>query len=80
MFKIAGKSMDIIGPKSLLSGQETEVIFRDSAQLYTQGESMDTLRLYIALAGLQHAGVSCANYINTYYFFKARLLIIFYFD
>ncbi|XP_011201063.2 complex I assembly factor ACAD9, mitochondrial [Bactrocera dorsalis] len=56
LFKIAGKSMDIIGPKSLISGQETEVLFRDSAQLYTQGESVDTLRLYIALAGLQHAG------------------------
>lgn len=56
LFKIAGKCMDIIGPKSLLSGQETEVLFRDAAQLYTHGESMDTLRLYIALAGLQHAG------------------------
>ncbi|CAD7013371.1 unnamed protein product [Ceratitis capitata] len=53
---IAGKCMDIIGPKSLLSGLETEVLFRDAAQLYTQGESMDTMRLYIALTGLQHAG------------------------
>ncbi|XP_054739924.1 complex I assembly factor ACAD9, mitochondrial [Anastrepha obliqua] len=56
LFKIAAKSMDIIGPKSLLSGRETEVLFRDAAQLYTQGETMDTLRLYIALTGLQHAG------------------------
>lgn len=51
--------MDIIGPKSLLSGQETEVRFRDAAQLYTQGESLDALLLYIAIAGLKHAGVSC---------------------
>ncbi|XP_017485576.1 PREDICTED: acyl-CoA dehydrogenase family member 9, mitochondrial [Rhagoletis zephyria] len=64
LFKIASKSMDIIGPKSLLSGQATEVLFRDAAQLYTQGESMDTLRLFIALIGLQHAGTLLSDTVR----------------
>ncbi|XP_067632098.1 complex I assembly factor ACAD9, mitochondrial [Eurosta solidaginis] len=64
LFKIATKCMDCIGPKSLLSGQDTDVLFRDAAQLYTQNESMDTLRLYIALIGLQHGGPILADVVR----------------
>lgn len=47
-----------MGPKSLHSGQISETYFRNAAQLYTLGESVDNLSIYIALTGLQHAGVS----------------------
>ncbi|XP_065369422.1 complex I assembly factor ACAD9, mitochondrial [Calliphora vicina] len=56
LFNICTTSLDIIGPKSLHAGQITETYFRNAAQLYTLGESIDNLSIYIALSGLQHAG------------------------
>ncbi|TMW54527.1 hypothetical protein DOY81_000321 [Sarcophaga bullata] len=56
LYNICTTALDIIGPKSLHDGQLTENYFRNAAQLYTLGESIDGLSTYIALAGLQHAG------------------------
>lgn len=58
MYNICTTALDIVGPKSLHAGQTTEMYFRNAAQLYTLGESIDNLSIYIALTGLQHAGVS----------------------
>ncbi|KAM7345101.1 acyl-CoA dehydrogenase family member enigma [Cochliomyia hominivorax] len=56
LYSICTTALDIVGPKSLHAGQTTEINFRNAAQLYTLGESIDNLSIYIALTGLQHAG------------------------
>lgn len=56
LFENSSKSIDVIGPKSLVSGQPTEIAFRNALQLYTQSEPLESLRMYISLSGLQHAG------------------------
>ncbi|XP_017069504.1 complex I assembly factor ACAD9, mitochondrial [Drosophila eugracilis] len=58
LYEIASQNLGLVGPKSLLSGEATEQGLRDAAQLCTQGESLDTLGMFIALTGLQHAGQS----------------------
>ncbi|KAH8250826.1 hypothetical protein KR038_001455 [Drosophila bunnanda] len=56
LYEIATLNLGLVGPKSLLSGEATELGLRDAAQLCTQGESLDTLGMFIALTGLQYAG------------------------
>ncbi|KAH8372616.1 hypothetical protein KR009_001036 [Drosophila setifemur] len=56
LYQIASLKLGLVGPKSLLSGQTSELGLRNAAQLCTQGESLDTLGMFIALSGLQHAG------------------------
>lgn len=56
LLNICITSLSMIGPKSLHSGQTSETYFRNAAQLYTLGESIDNLSIYIALTGLQYAG------------------------
>lgn len=69
--------MDIIGPKSLHAGQLIENYFRNATQLYTLGESIDGLSTYIALAGLQHAGVNLKCNLNNLNFYIFWVFIIF---
>ena len=57
LWMIACSGMEFMGPKYLQSGQPGELHLRNAAQLYTQSESLESLRLFIALTGLQHAGV-----------------------
>ncbi|XP_037824954.1 complex I assembly factor ACAD9, mitochondrial [Lucilia sericata] len=64
LFNICTTSLDIIGPKCLHAGQKTETYFRNAAQLYTLGESIDNLSIYIALTGLQHAGTLMGDNIR----------------
>ncbi|KAH8290756.1 hypothetical protein KR054_005636 [Drosophila jambulina] len=56
LFEIASQNLGLVGPKSLLQGEPTELGLRNAAQLCTQGESLDTLGMFIALTGLQYAG------------------------
>ncbi|XP_034111451.1 complex I assembly factor ACAD9, mitochondrial [Drosophila albomicans] len=56
LYTIASQSLTLLGPQSLHRGQFWEQGLRDAAQLCTQGESLSTLSLFIALTGLQHAG------------------------
>lgn len=58
LYAISTQNLSLLGPASLHSGQPAELALRDSAQLWTQGESLTTLSMFIALSGLQHAGVS----------------------
>ncbi|EDW01357.1 complex I assembly factor ACAD9, mitochondrial [Drosophila grimshawi] len=53
---IATQSLGLLGPRSLHQGEPAEMALRDTAQLCTQGESLSTLSMFIALTGLQHAG------------------------
>lgn len=58
LYGIATQNLSLLGPRCLHSGQPSELGLRDAAQLCTQGESLSTLSMFIALTGLQHAGVS----------------------
>lgn len=58
LYGIATQNLSLLGPRCLHSGQPAELGLRDAAQLCTQGESLSTLSMFIALTGLQHAGVS----------------------
>lgn len=58
LYAISSQNLSLLGPASLHSGQPAELVLRDTAQLCTQGESLTTLSMFIALTGLQHAGVS----------------------
>jgi acyl-CoA dehydrogenase family member 9 len=46
------------GPGSLLADNPIVENFRNVVQLLAQGETLDSLKVFIALSGLQHAGVS----------------------
>lgn len=58
LWETATKSMLFKGPATLISREKSERYFRDSAQLVTQGESLDSIKMFIGLVGLQHSGVS----------------------
>uniref|UniRef100_T1H6V0 Uncharacterized protein n=1 Tax=Megaselia scalaris TaxID=36166 RepID=T1H6V0_MEGSC len=67
MFKIARAALDFMGPKALLKGEPSEEFLRNAAELYTLGEPIETLKSFIALTGLQHAGVCMSDDV-----FKSR--------
>ncbi|KAH8297233.1 hypothetical protein KR044_007665 [Drosophila immigrans] len=56
LYALASQTLALLGPQSLHRGEFWERGLRDAAQLCTQGESLSTLSLFIALTGLQHAG------------------------
>lgn len=56
--------MNFMGADVLVSGNNVEKHIRDAIQLHAHGESLDNLRLYIGLAGLQHAGVERLAFSN----------------
>lgn len=56
--RAASMPLQTLGPKALISGQTTEEFFRDAAHLTTLGETLDAVKLYIGLSGLQHAGLA----------------------
>ncbi|KAL5275337.1 ACAD9 family protein [Megaselia abdita] len=58
LMKAASCAMEFMGPKALLKGELAEEYFRNAAELFTQGEPIESLRSFIALTGLQHAGVA----------------------
>ena len=45
------------GPAALLAGENSEKNLRDVLHLATLGETMDAVKLFIGLTGIQHAGV-----------------------
>lgn len=51
-------ALNFMGPKALVAGQTNEVQLRDALQIYTAGESVDSLLMLVGLSGIQHAGVS----------------------
>lgn len=57
LMKSASYSMEFMGSKSLLGGEKTDFFFRIASELFTQGEPIESLRSFIGLSGLQHAGV-----------------------
>lgn len=52
------ENLNSAGPKFLAPGSDTQRLLASALDLQTNGESLDALRLYIGLMGLQFAGVS----------------------
>lgn len=58
LLHIATMALDFMGPKTMIAGQPNNVALRNTLQLYTHGEPVDSLNLLVGLSGVQHAGVS----------------------
>ncbi|XP_055390028.1 complex I assembly factor ACAD9, mitochondrial [Condylostylus longicornis] len=56
--------MDFLGAAYLQPEREGESIIKNIMQIYLQGESVDSLKLFVALSGLRHAGMSLHENIN----------------
>lgn len=52
-------ALNFMGPKALVAGHTSELQLRDALQIYTAGETVDSLLMLVSLSGIQHAGVSC---------------------
>lgn len=64
LWSIMKSSLEFLGPSSLHSGEIPEIILRNTAQLYTFGESIDSLYSFIGLSGLQYAGLNMYEVIK----------------
>lgn len=58
LWETATTMSNLVGPKTLIAGEETETFLRNAAQFLTQRENIDNLKMFIGLSGLQFAGVS----------------------
>ncbi|XP_058817673.1 complex I assembly factor ACAD9, mitochondrial [Topomyia yanbarensis] len=47
-----------IGPQALVKGNEFESVLRDSIQFANHAETLDSIKLFVALTGAQHAGMA----------------------
>lgn len=72
-------ALNFMGPRALLAGDTSEAQLRDALQIYTSGESINSLLLFVGLSGMQHAGVSSlikcvihVNYYNSNYYSRHR--------
>ena len=64
LLKLASLALNFMGPKSMIAGEPTETFLKDALQLYTHGEPIDSLSLFVGLAGVQHAGVSFCSFFS----------------
>lgn len=58
LLQMAMQPLRFIGPQVLVKGNEFETMLRDSIQFFGQSETLDTIKFFVALSGLQHAGMA----------------------
>lgn len=58
LLQMALQPLRFIGPQALVKGSDFEKLLRDSIQFFGQDETLDSIKFYVALAGLQHFGTS----------------------
>ncbi|XP_039441363.1 complex I assembly factor ACAD9, mitochondrial [Culex pipiens pallens] len=58
LLQLALLPLKFVGPQALVQGSTFEQLLRDSLQFFGNGETLDSIKFYVALAGLQHAGSS----------------------
>jgi hypothetical protein len=56
--KTATEPFYTFGPGTVLADNKFVENYKNSIQLLAQGETLDSLKIFIALSGLQYAGVS----------------------
>ncbi|XP_055633695.1 complex I assembly factor ACAD9, mitochondrial [Toxorhynchites rutilus septentrionalis] len=54
----------LIGPQTLIKGNEFETLLRNAVQFFGRGETLDSIKFFIALAGLHHTGMSAYETIK----------------
>ncbi|XP_055594611.1 complex I assembly factor ACAD9, mitochondrial [Uranotaenia lowii] len=57
MLQTALQPLQFIGPQVLIQS-EYDTLLRDSIQFYGHGETLDSIKFFVALSGLQHAGMA----------------------
>lgn len=58
LLKLALLPLKFIGPQALTTNSPFNALLRDSLQFFGHGETLDSIKFFVALAGLQHAGTS----------------------
>ncbi|XP_058443837.1 complex I assembly factor ACAD9, mitochondrial [Malaya genurostris] len=58
LLRMALMPLRFIGPQALVKGNSLEAVLRDSIQFAGHGETIDAIKLFVALAGVQHAGMA----------------------
>lgn len=56
--------LETIGAISLLEGEKTREFLMDAFHIATQGETLDSLKLFVGLSGFQYAGVTLGEEIK----------------
>ncbi|XP_058127122.1 complex I assembly factor ACAD9, mitochondrial [Anopheles ziemanni] len=57
LLKFATLPLQLLGPQALTAGNPFEGLFDDALKLFTGDESLDSVNFFIALTGLQYAGM-----------------------
>lgn len=58
LMEMAIQPLRFVGPQALTKGHPLEVLFRNSVQFFGQTETIDSVKFFVALSGLQHAGMA----------------------
>ncbi|XP_062550301.1 complex I assembly factor ACAD9, mitochondrial [Armigeres subalbatus] len=64
LMEIAIKPLKFVGPQALTKGHPLEALFRNSVQFFGQTETVDSVKLFVALSGLQHTGLATHDNIR----------------
>ena len=57
LLEVATIGLNFLNAKATKKGHPLEQSIRDAVQLYSQGEPLDAIKLFIGFSGLQWAGV-----------------------
>nr|XP_019546574.2 acyl-CoA dehydrogenase family member 9, mitochondrial-like [Aedes albopictus] len=58
LMEMAIQPLRFVGPQALTKGHPLEALFRNSVQFFGQSETIDSVKFFVALSGLQHAGMA----------------------
>lgn len=64
LMEMAIQPLRFVGPQALTKGHPLEVLFRNSVQFFGQTETIDSVKFFVALSGLQHAGVGFVCFLQ----------------
>ncbi|XP_065085447.1 complex I assembly factor ACAD9, mitochondrial [Ochlerotatus camptorhynchus] len=58
LMDMAIQPLRFVGQQALTKGHPLEALFRNSVQFFGQSETIDSVKFFVALSGLQHAGMA----------------------
>lgn len=64
LMNLAVQPLKFIGPQALNKGHPLEALFRNSVQFFGQTETVDSIKFFVALSGLQHTGLTIHEIIR----------------
>lgn len=63
LLELATLPFHSIGPKATLSNEPSVENLRNAVQIFSQGETIDTLKLFVALSGIEYSATSFADLV-----------------